>query len=190
MTVFLCPHVCGGVTLTSNCSWVFKKKKKKRQQQQLTLAPVSSEAASSGFSTSEASWGGGTQGNIWKKGDFLAFQSQCETQQVHNGHVGQCLQTSVLALIRHTTKPIIPSSVPDSCTLVFKRNRYLSAIGDCYLSVCATYVFWIHRQGKLHCTPLVLFHLWSTKQHLCLHFSTSRMPGHLLKGLQAIWGHL
>ncbi|TMS14134.1 E3 ubiquitin-protein ligase RNF43 [Larimichthys crocea] len=38
-------------------------------------------AESSVSSSSETSQGGGTQGNIWKKGDISAFESKCKKQQ-------------------------------------------------------------------------------------------------------------
>ncbi|KAG8008247.1 E3 ubiquitin-protein ligase RNF43, partial [Nibea albiflora] len=50
-------------------------------QWQLPLASFPSVAESSVSSSSETSQGGGTQGNIWKKGDISAFESKCKKQQ-------------------------------------------------------------------------------------------------------------
>jgi len=57
-------------------------------QWQLLLAatPVAESNVSSSPETSQA---GGTQGNIWKRGNISAFESKCKKQQVHNGHFGE-----------------------------------------------------------------------------------------------------
>lgn len=93
------------------------------------MASSPSVAESNVSDEPETNHGGGTQGNIWKKGDISAFQGKCKKQQVHNGHFGryemrQCLQTSGFALISLPRKFIICSSVPDSCTVAFKGKDY------------------------------------------------------------------
>lgn len=56
---------------------------------QLPLASFSLVAQSNISSSSEMSQGGGgAQGNIWKKGDILGFETKCKKQQVHKGHFG------------------------------------------------------------------------------------------------------
>lgn len=56
---------------------------------QLPLASFSLVAQSNISSSSEMSQGGGgAQGNIWKKGNILGFESKCKKQQVHKGHFG------------------------------------------------------------------------------------------------------